>query len=180
MERNLLCFLLRRVKGLSCHFWISLRNCFLIVSPGNGGTESQAIPSSASTRLLCTSAVPSWCSHPTSRKSRVLNSFRPSTTRWKGNPQCVDDEPKKEGGCDQASLPGEGYATPGTGAAHAAGAGDNHPAPLAHHGVQVHATGVKLLRNPEAVQRSGYREPHQGTPTPLGAPASLFPLLQSA
>lgn len=72
MERNLLCFLLRRVKGLSCHFGISLRNCFLIISPGNGGTESQAIPFSASMRLLCTSAVPSWCSHPTSRKSRVL------------------------------------------------------------------------------------------------------------
>lgn len=58
---------------------------------------------------------------------------------------CVDNEPKNEGGCDQASLPGEGYAVPGTGAAHAAGAGDNHPAPLAHHGVRVHATGVKLL-----------------------------------
>lgn len=71
-------------------------------------------------------------------------------------------------------------AAPGTGATHAAGAGDNHAAPLAPHGVRIHADEVKLLRNLEAVPCSGHRELRQGTPTPLGGPRPLFPLLQSA
>lgn len=117
---------------------------------------------------------------PDLKEKQGFKQFQAKYNPWQLRPLCVDNEPKKEGGCDQASLPGEGYAAQGTGAAHAAGAGDNHPAPLAHHGVLVHATGVKLLQNPEAGQRSGYREQHQGTPTPLGAPAPLFPLLQSS
>lgn len=63
------------------------------------------------------------------------------------------------------------HETPRTSAAHTKGAGDNHLVLLAHHDVCTHAAEITLRQSPGAVQCSS------STPTPLGGPRPLFPLL---
>lgn len=72
--KGIRCALCLGVKRLSCHSWISLGNCFLTMSPGNGGTESQGSSAfSASPRQLCASAAPGWCSYRPHKQTQGLN-----------------------------------------------------------------------------------------------------------
>lgn len=177
MERNLLCFVLRRVKRLSCHSQISLGNCFLTISLEMEVENARlSLPSRVSfAHQLSLVGVHT----DLTRKSRVLNSCQVQNCAKGGSDALLvlTMNQKRKAAKARHLLQVTALAAPRTGAAHAAGAGDNHLARLAHHGVCVHGARITLLRSPEAEQCWG-AEPRQGTPTPLRGPRPLFPLLQ--
>lgn len=173
MERNLLCFVLRRVKRLSCHSQISLGNCFLTISLEMEVENARlSLPSRVSfAHQLSLVGVHT----DLTRKSRVLNSCQVQH-RAKGGSDALlvlTMNQKRKAAEARNLLQVTALAAPRTGAAHAAGAGDNHLARLAHHGVCVHGARITQLRSPGAEQCSGrgastrYPDSAQGPPPPF-------------